>query len=78
MTNEQLSFIEKDLELLKRDNFHPKHADLINIFTKDIQELIKFARKVDKVINFQMFVTTDKYMNGYKDGMEQIKREIYD
>ena len=47
MTNEQLAFIEKDLTLLIRDNFHPKHSDLLAIFQEDLQELINFTKNVN-------------------------------
>lgn len=77
MTNEQLEFIEKDLALLIRDNFHPKHVDLINIFKEDLQELIKFTKKVNSVLEFKSRDVSGSYEKGYWNGIEQIRREIY-
>ena len=78
MTNEQLEFIEKDLKLLIRDNFHPKHAELINIlFHEDIKELIKFAKHVNSVLNYKSMEVSGSYEKGYWNGIQQIKREIY-
>lgn len=46
MTKEYLDNLEKDLELIIRDNFHPKHIELMNItIREEVLEVIKFARE---------------------------------
>jgi hypothetical protein len=45
MTKEYLDNLEKDLQLIIRDNFHPKHTELMNIAIKEeVIELIKWAK----------------------------------
>jgi hypothetical protein len=78
MTNEQLAFIEKDLNLLIQDNFHPKHQELINItIKKDLFELIKFAKKVNEAFEFNSQEVSSAFEKGYLSGIYQVKREIY-
>lgn len=77
MTKEQLEFIEKDLDLLVRDNFHPKHTDLLNIFQEDLKELINFVKKVNLSFEFQSQEVNSQFEKGYLSGIYQLKREIY-
>lgn len=78
MTNEQLEFLEKDLALLIRDNFHPKHLELMNIaIEEDVMELIKFAKNVNKILLNDKFEVTGNYDKGYFDCFDQIKRQVY-
>lgn len=81
MTKEQLDFLEKDLNLIIKDNFHPKHLDLMQITIKeDVLELIKFVKKIHNVLEIK--ATREDfngyYSLGYLDGILQIKREIYE
>jgi hypothetical protein len=79
MTNQILDNLEKDLELLKTDKFHPKHDDLKNIvFGEDIPELIKFVKKVNATFDgdFNQNGTGEQY-RGAKHMYEVLKREIY-
>lgn len=81
MTEQELNYIKEDLQLLKRDNWHPKHQELINILlTEELPRLLEFAQKVKKVLevkaNREDF--SSPYSKGYLDGILLIKREIYD
>lgn len=81
MTDEQLMFLEIELEIIIKDNFHPRVHDLMNITIKEeVLELIKFARKVHKVLEVKASKEdfNGHYSLGYLDGILQIKREIYE
>lgn len=79
MTNEYLDNLEKDLNLIIRDNFHPKHLDLMNIcINEEVMELIKFTRKVLKVFNYKDIPIDGSFEKGFNSGIKQIKREIFD
>lgn len=70
--------LTEDTNLLIRDNLHPKHIELQKmVIYEDIPEIIKFLKKVQKVLNFKKPYNTGA-MKNYYDGIEQIKREIYD
>ncbi len=78
MNNKLLDNLETDINLLIRDNFHPKHQDLINVTIKEeIFELIKFARKVNEVLDEEIGPTSGDYMSGYKEGIQQVRKQIY-
>lgn len=78
MTNEYLDNLEKDLNLIIRDNFHPKHLDLMNITIKEeVMELIKFVRKVQKVCNYKPPIPSGAYTRGYLDGIKDIQKDIF-
>lgn len=78
MNNKLLNNLESDLQILNESNFHPKNNDLLQIFMReDIPELIKFARKVNKVLDLAELPRAGDYSKGYYDGIMQIKGEIY-
>ncbi len=78
MTIEILDNLKKDLELLKRDKFHEKHQDLINmVFNEDIPELIEFVRKVNKLFENKYPMGSGQTYQGAKDEFEGLKRQIY-
>lgn len=78
MNNEILNNIKSDLELLKRDKFHQKHEDLINmVFLEDIPELIKFVEKVNEIFENNQKQATGDYMSGYYDCFDNLKKELY-
>jgi len=71
--------LTKDSDLLIRDNLHPKHIELQQmVIREDIPEVIKFLKKVYKALNFEKSAVTGQMMKGYFEGMEQIKKEIYE
>lgn len=79
MNNKLLDNLETDIKLLIKDKFHIKHLDLMNIaISEEVLELIKFARKVNNVLDHNIGSVTGDYMSGYKDGINQVKKEIYE
>lgn len=79
MNNKLLDNLETDMNLLIRDKFHPKHLDLMNIaIGEEVLELIKFARKVNEAFEYEISPTSGDYMSGYKEGIQSVKREIYE
>lgn len=78
MNNKLLDNLETDVNLLIKDKFHPKHVDLMNIaIGEEVLELITFARKVNETFEYEMPPTSGDYMSGYKEGIRQVKKEIY-
>lgn len=79
MDNKTLDNLEQDIKYLIESNFHPRNLDLMNIvINEDVLELIKFAKKVNKVLESPKPQTSGQYEKGYYAGIEQIKREIYE
>lgn len=80
MTNELLDYLKSDIELIKRDNFHPKHLDLLRVVFESLEDLIKFNEKVNKVLDIKATKEdfTGNYSLGYLDGILQVKKEIYE
>lgn len=74
-----LENLKSDLDLIIKSNFHPRNLDLMNVVIKEeIPELIKFVEKVHNALNFEDEYPSGSYDKGYMDGLNQIKREIYD
>lgn len=79
MNNKLLNNLEIDINLLIKDDFGSKNKDLMRIaIGEEVLELIKFARKVNNVLDHNIGSVTGDYMSGYKDGINQVKKEIYD
>lgn len=79
MTNEQLKFLERDLNFLLKENFHNRHYDLINMcINEDVMKLIEFVKNVNEVFNNLPLNVEGQYNKGYLDGILQIKKEIYE
>jgi len=78
MTNKLLDNLETDINLLIKDKFHPKHVDLMNIaIGEEVLELIKFARKVNDILEYDLPPTSGDYMSGYKEGIQQVRKQLY-
>jgi hypothetical protein len=78
MTNKLLDNLETDIKLLKEVKFHPNYQPLMNIaIGEEVLELIKFAKKVNDVLEKELGPTSGDYMSGYKEGIQQVRKQIY-
>lgn len=48
------------------------------VFYEDIPELIKFMEKVNKAFDGKSPEASGQYAKGYRDAIEDLKREIYE
>lgn len=79
MTNKLLDNLETDINLCKKENYHINCHNLLEmLMSEDIPELIKFARKVNEVLDKEIGPTSGDYMSGFKEGIQQVKRSIYE
>lgn len=78
MRIEQINNLENDINLLIIDNFHPRHRDLMNIaIREDVLELIKFAKKVHELFNYELPPGSGDQYRGFKICHESLKKDLY-
>lgn len=79
MTEEFLKNLETDIKDCILLKYHPECHNLLNILlSEEVPELIKYVRKIHKVLEQKIPVATGDYYWGYADALEQVKREIKD
>ena len=79
MTNFDYSLdnLQKDCETILKNPTH--NLDLLNIvLEEDVMELIKFARKVSKVLNNPVTTGCGEQFKGYLDTINTLREEIFD
>lgn len=71
--------LKKDIKIIKNNNYHERTVDLQRmVLEEDIMEVISFVEKVNKVLNFKTPEVVGQFEKGYLEGIQQIKREIYE
>lgn len=76
---EYIRNLQKDTEILKKENCHPRTSDLqMMVMTEDLPEILKFLKQVQRVFNFQKPDPDNNYSKGYNDGIKQLESEIFD
>jgi hypothetical protein len=76
--NRSLEYLKADLEIIKKDEYHPKCHDLLNmIILEEVPALIEFIQKVNKNFTGNIKESTGPYMLGQIDCYKMLKRNIY-
>lgn len=75
----RLEYLKADLEIVKKDNYHPRCHDLLEmIVTEEVPELIKFVEKVNKIFEGNpKDIYEDGYVEGYIQCYIDLKKDIY-
>jgi hypothetical protein len=73
-----LKNLKEDLQTCVKAQYHISVHDLLSmLLIEEIPELIKFVERVNNTFEKDLGDVTGDYMKGYKDGVAQVKREIY-
>jgi len=76
--NALLQYLKGDLEIIKRDKYHERCHDLLNmVIYEQVPALIEFMERVNKAFSTELPEATGDQFRGFKCAVETLKREIY-
>jgi hypothetical protein len=76
---ETIRNLQKDTDILVKENCHPRTKDLqMMVMTEDLPEILKLLNKLYKVFNFKPKQCDNQFSKGYNDALNDLKREIFD
>lgn len=76
--NRILEYLKADLEIIKRDKYHERCHDLLNmVMYEEVPALIQFVEKVNKAFSVEIPEATGDQYRGFKCAIETLKRVIY-